>query len=81
MMKDLTIKDIRKVAFAVGLGITVGKGVGALVNAGIDGVIAGTFEALADHDVGFAQKVCEKVNVDYKKSSDDKSNIVGFHAE
>lgn len=67
-----TTKEIRKVAFAVGLGFTVGKNVGCVLDAVLDGVIEGIIRSKAKEGNEFAQTVCKKANLSYEKESDNE---------
>lgn len=82
-MKDLNVKDIRKAAFAVGVGFTVGKAFGGYVTAVIDGISISVLSSFARHGNKIAQKTCESCNIEYEasenKSTSDKVEM-GFHA-
>lgn len=67
-----TTKEIRKVAFAVGLGFTVGKNVGCVLDAALDGVIEGIIRSMAKKGNEFAQTVCKRANLSYEKESDNE---------
>ena len=75
-----TTKEIRKVAFAVGVGFTVGKNVGCVLDAALDGVIKGIIRSMAKEGNEFAQTVCKKANLSYEKESDNEPKVkMGFH--
>lgn len=80
----LNLKNIRKVAFAAGVGFTVGKYVGGWVNAAMDGVTSGVLKSLAKHENETAQHVCERNNIEYEESDKKKQESdkveMGFHA-
>lgn len=80
----LNTKNIRKVAFAVGVGFTVGKAVGAYVNSIIDGALLGTLKGLAKCGNKLAQETCKCNNIEYeesdKKKEDSEGFKMGFHA-
>lgn len=81
-MKDLNVKDIRKAAFAVGLGFTVGKQIGEMVNAAINGAWLGTLKSLAEHGNKIAQETCERNNIKYDKGERKENSDeikMGFH--
>lgn len=65
MSKD-TLKDLRKAAFAVGFGFTVGKYVGKLFNSVIDGAVRGIISISARRGNEFAQEMCNRTNIEYK---------------
>lgn len=77
-------KDLRKAAFAVGFGVTMGKFAGEIVKAAISGVGLGVLKAAADDGNELAQKVCEKngIEIDSKEDLNNKetNKIIGFHA-
>lgn len=72
-MDDISIKidtkEVRKIAFAVGFGLTVGKAVGDLVSVLIDGATTGSIRCMAKHGNKVAQKACEKSGIDYQDES------------
>lgn len=71
---EVTIKtkDLRKGAFAVMFGLTVGKAVGDLVSAGINGITTGLIKSMAKHGNKAAQVALKKAGVD---DSDDEEDI------
>lgn len=76
-------KDLRKAAFSVGFGLTVGKFAGKIVEESISGLGLGILKAAAKDGNEFAQKVCAKSGIEIE--SDDLKNketdkIIGFHA-
>lgn len=83
-MNKNDLKAIRKAAFAAGVGFTVGKNVGRLINAGISGVYLGMLKSLAKHGNEVAKDACERCNIDYeesdKKKKDSDKVEMGFHA-
>ena len=58
---NLDIKNLRKAAFAVGFGITVGKTIGDIVSAGINGMVLGLVKCVKES----SQKACKKDDVEY----------------
>lgn len=83
-MKDWTTKDFRKAAFAVGIGLTVGKGIGDLINAALSGWAIGLAKGLAKNGNKTAQEVCKKAEIDYEPKENDEKHYtkmkIGFHA-
>ena len=83
-MNKNDLKAIRKAAFAAGVGFTVGKNVGRLINAGIGGVYLGILKSLAKHGNEVAQDACERNNIEYEESDKKKKEsdkvVMGFHA-
>ena len=67
-MKDFNVnldtKNLRKAAFAVGFGLTVGKAIGDLVSIGINGTVLGVIKGIAK-DVKSSQKAFENDSVKY----------------
>ena len=61
----INAKDLRRAAFAVGFGLTVGKAVGDCVSALIGGVTGGAVQLMAKHGNGVAKKACEKNGIEY----------------
>ena len=65
-MKDFNVnldtKNLRKAAFAVGFGLTVGKAIGDLVSVSIDGTVLGVIKSIAK-DVKSSQKAFENDSV------------------
>lgn len=66
-------------AFAVGLGLTVGKYVGGMVNAALDGVVLGISSLAAEKGSVIAQQALDRANVQYKKEETEPDKVVGFH--
>lgn len=63
-------KDLRRAAFAVGFGLTVGKAVGNFVGALIEGATTGMIQQMAKHGNGAAKKACEESGIKW-----DNKNI------
>lgn len=57
-------KDLRKAAFAVAFGATMGKVVANYAECIIDGMILGVMELAAKHGSGIAQEACEKNGIE-----------------
>ena len=62
-MKDFNVKDIRKAAFAVGVGFTVGKECGEYISAVLGGIFIGVARGFAKHGNKFAQDVCDGIDI------------------
>lgn len=79
MSKDF--KDLRKAAFAVGFGFTVGKAVGGFVEAALDGVVIGLARRAAKNGNEFAQDVFRKagVKIETEVKKDGSTVKMGFH--
>lgn len=73
-------KDLRKAAFAVGLGFTIGRYVGRILNSVVDGAGRALVSTWASHGDEFSQKVCDNCNIEYnKKVPDDEPKMkIGF---
>lgn len=79
MIKDF--KDLRKAAFAVGFGFTVGKAVGGFVDAALNGVVISFARMSARNGNKFMQDVCQKTGINYEtyEKKEDESKIkMGF---
>lgn len=77
-------KDLRKAAFAVGFGVTMGKFAADSVAAILSGIGLGLLKNAADDGNKIAQEVCEKadIEVEPKENKEDESNkVIGFHCE
>ena len=61
----INAKDLRRAAFAVGFGLTVGKAVGDCVSALIGGATTGVVQLMAKHGNGAAKKACEENGIEY----------------
>lgn len=66
-------KDLRKAAFAVGFGFTMGKVMANYAESIIDGIILGTVEASARHGNKIAKDVCEKAKVNIEPKEEEES--------
>lgn len=65
-------KDLRKAAFAVGFGFTVGKAVGGMVDAVLNGMVIGVTKAAAEHGNKTAQETLKKYGVKYESEDENK---------
>ena len=81
-MKEWTTKDFRKVAFAVGFGLTLGKYFGGIVD-NIAGAITKTIlKKSAEKGNEYAQNACRDLKIKYEKpelEGDDSKIQMGFH--
>lgn len=64
-------KDLRKAAFAMGFGFTMGKVVAKYAEAIIDGMILGVAESAAEHGSKIAQEVCNKAKIDVEQKEEE----------
>lgn len=76
-------KDLMRAGVCVGAGLMVGKYLGGLINAGLDGVAEWAMGNMANRGDETAQKICEKYDIKYDKPKDDNSSekVMGFHCE
>lgn len=73
-----------KAALAVGAGVTVGKGLGHIINNVTDFVITIVLKHNAEKGNQYAQKICDEHNVKYNEQPEhDDSNEVkmGFRCQ
>ena len=79
----LNTKNIRKVAFAVGFGLTLGKMAGGIVDSVLEGVARGTLKFMAGTGNETAQSICKEAGVKYEyktKHEEEPEKIkMGFH--
>lgn len=79
----LNLKNMRKAAFAVGVGFTVGKTVGGYASAVMNGVGLGILKSLAKHGNQIAQETCKHCDIEYKKGNEQEKKSdeikMGFH--
>lgn len=83
-LTDLSTKDLRKAAFAVGFGLYFGKAVGKIAETALNSAILGGFKSAAKNGNEFAQDICEKANVKYDKTGQEveekpETTVMGFH--
>lgn len=80
-MEKKSFVELRKAAFAIGFGFTVGKYAGKLLCSGMDGLATEAFKIFAKKGNGVAQNVCNKAGIIYEENPDeDKTEIkMGFH--
>ena len=71
-MENWTTKDWRKVAFAVGFGFYVGKGLSNYVDALLGGFLMGGLKDLAKHGNEIAQETCELAGINYEQPVESK---------
>lgn len=76
-------KDLRKAAFAVGFGVTMGKFAADAVEAILTGISIGLLKNAADDGNKIAQEICEKADIKVEpKEEEVESKIkMGFHCE
>lgn len=67
------MKDLRKAAFAVGFGFTMGKFAGDIVKSAIAGVGIGILKIAAKEGNEVAQKTCEENGIDFEEKKEDES--------
>lgn len=67
------MKDLRKAAFAVGFGFTMGKFAGDIVKAVITGAGLGTLKFAASEGSKIAKETCEKSGIDFEEKKEDES--------
>ena len=80
-MKDSNFKDLRKAAFAVGVGLTVGKYVGKCFTVGMEELTKAVVKQFAKNGNKYAQRACDEANIRYEEDSkENKSEVtMGFH--
>ena len=69
-MNNQSFKDLRKAAFAVGLGLSLGKYVGDLIGATIGGVVLIGVKHKAEKGDSDAQEICRAAKVKFKEKED-----------
>lgn len=76
-------KGLFKTAVSVGAGLAVGKYLGGMINAGIEGAIQGVISNKAKRGNEKAQEFCDKHGINYDRPKDDNSTKMkmGFHCE
>lgn len=65
----LDMKNLRKVAFTLGFGLTVGYYTGAVINSVIDGSIKALFKYKAAHGSTVAQNACDNSGLSWREKS------------
>ena len=70
MIEKATIKDIQKIAFAIGFGLTTGKYAGKMVTTLYDGGINGFVKVLTKN----YDKPNEGISEDLKKDTDESKS-------
>ena len=79
-MEKKSLVELRKAAFAIGFGFTVGKYAGKLFCSGVDGIAETVCKVFAKKGNGVAQNVCDKAGIIYEEKPDeDETKIkMGF---
>lgn len=83
-MVKTDFKDLRKAAFTVGFGLSMGKFAARMVQSAISGTVVGSFKFAAKNGNEFAKEVCEKSKIDIEPKEENKEpikNNIGFHCE
>lgn len=79
----LNTKSIRKIAFAVGFGLTLGKMAGGVVDSALDGIARETLKFMAGKGNETAQSICKETGVKYNDKSQHEEEPekvkMGFH--
>lgn len=80
----LNMKNVRKIAFAVGLGFSMGKAAGRAVSAVYEGAGIAVLQRFAKNGNQIAQDICKKNNLTwddnkYKKNETMNKSSIGFH--
>lgn len=79
----LDTKNLRRVAFTVGFGLTLGKMTGDIVGSALDGFARGTLKFMANKGNETAQSICKEVGVKYNDKSQHEQEPekvkMGFH--
>lgn len=72
-MKDITIskKDLRKVAFAVGFGLTLGKQAASWLEVAVSAAFGEWMVNKAEKGDAYAQIICKQANVNYDNDNGD----------
>lgn len=72
-MKDITIskKDLRKAAFAVGFGLTLGKQVARWLEVAVSAAFGAWMVNKAEKGDAYAQTICKRANVNYDNDNGD----------
>lgn len=65
------MKDLRKAAFAVAFGATMGKFAAEMVKAVITGAGLGTLKFAASEGSKIAKETCEKSGIDFEEKKED----------
>lgn len=83
-MSTKELKELRKAAFAIGFGFTMGKFAADWVGTVIDGAIEGTMKGIASCSAKNGnkrmQELCKEYNVEYENNKTTDKVIIGFHA-
>ena len=76
-------KNLRKAAFSVAFGVTLGKFVGDYASAFLSGCGLGIRGLCAKHDNKIAKEICEKVNIKYDSAEklEETDRVIGFRCE
>jgi hypothetical protein len=79
----LNTKNLRRVAFTVGFGLTLGKMAGGVVDSALDGIARGTLKFMAGKGNETAQSICKEAGVKYNDESQHEEEPekvkMGFH--
>ena len=82
-MSELNTKNLRKAAFAIGFGLTLGKLTGNVVEYVLNGALQGIVKVMAGEGNKTAQSICEETGLKYKKNEtheEEPEKIkMGFH--
>ena len=72
-MKDITIskKDLRKAAFAVGFGLTLGKQAARWLEVAVSAAFGAWMVNKAEKGDTYAQTICKQANINYDNDNGD----------
>ena len=77
-------KDLRKAAFSIAFGVTMGKFAAEAVISVLSGIGLGILAYAAKHDNQIAKDVCDKNNIKYESDTNEQevtNKVIGFHCE
>ncbi len=76
-------KKLRKAAFSVAFGVTLGKFVGDCASAFLSGCGLSILGLCDKHDNKIAKEICEKANIKYDSAEklEETDSVIGFRCE
>lgn len=83
-MSTKELKELRKAAFAIGFGFTMGKfaadSIAKCADKATNVVLEEATKVLAHNGNKRMQELCKEYNVEYEKNKTTDKVIIGFHA-
>jgi len=80
-MYNKDFKELRKAAFSIAIGASLGKFTADIIINTISGIGLGIFNFVEKSDDKIAGDLCKKANVNIESEHKTSNKVIGFHVE